>query len=1243
MNHLLSRGRQKILLAIFLLGLATTAYAQVDTGSIVGQVTDATGAAIPNATVTVREENTGIKTTVHTGGDGNYTISPLKIGNYTLTVVQDGFTTSERQHIDVSIQSRLEVNMALQVGGTSQVVQVDSSTPILETQSSSIQQLVEARAINDLPLNGRNAAFLAQLSPGVTFAQNDNRGLQASGSFVANGMRRTQNNYLLDGMDNNVAIGDLVNQSQYVVMPPPDALREFTVQTSNYSAEFGHSAGAVLNVSTKSGANAFHGNVWWFVRNDLFDARDWFAKTYDTNGVFQSKPKFRLNQFGGTFGGPIWRDHTFFFVDYQGTRIVQGKTFNVTVPTAFERDPNNNFLNLSDLITQQTGSAAKSDALGRVFPVGTVFDPATTRQLPTCTPVATCSVTDPVTGLSRVGASGQYVRDPFYNGSVVGKTSYTDAGSIAGLNQLPQNRVSTVAQKLLSLYPAPNTNGAALLRNYTSSPNNISNTDQFDTRLDHTFSSKDSVFFRYSFSYNSQQNPGPFPGLADGAAARPGSGYTEAQNGALSWTHILTSHLVNEARVGYSRVFDKRLQQSANDLSDIPSKYGIPGVPQVTQNGGLPLFEFGQLNNLGQAGTLPSDKASNVWQATENVSMDRSKHQMRAGFEFQNVAFPMVTPTQPRGDFTHSGIYTSIVNSTDSSTDRAQFLVIPIANSNTNPALTTAQKPNYVGGANALQATNFPATTYPVRRYYGAYFQDSWRATQTFTLNFGLRYEFLGQPAEKNGSLANFQSAYTGDTKDGISRYYVPVDRLADVTQNTSVVNTLQANGVVITPVNDHSIGFAQKTNFAPRTGFAFQPTAKMSVRGGYGMFFGPTEIHGLSISPWVNFPFQVNNSYSGGSATSSVATSTNNAIGPIDQGLKNVSFDPKTVSGTALAFQGEPRYPKSTYSQAYSLQVQYQIVPSTIFFVGYVGSNSRHVALSYGTNTVNTISAPNVNVNTVSFFHASGSVMSTGGTYLSRNGASNYNSLQFGAERRMRNGLAFTANMTYSRCMGNVRDLLDNGVGGLRAPYVPGYGPNADYARCDTDVKRVIHTSGTYELPFGKNKHYLQSGVGRWVAGGWSLNWISTIQDGQPQSIACPNTVAVGLGCFATKVPGADPYTHGDSLVRTAHFYNNSAFTIQPAVVGTTTATNALGGPPAQITGPQFRKLDISLFRRFDFIHETYFQFRGEVFNVTNTPNFAQPGTLGLNNATSFGQISGTRDNPNDPREVQFSLKYYF
>lgn len=1182
-----------------MLGLCVkTARAQVDTGAIVGQVTDPAGAEVPGAKVTVTEETTGIKTSVLAGKDGSYTFSPLKLGVYTLTVEKEGFKTSVQNHIEVTIQSRLEVNSHLQMGAVTESVQVSSTAPILETQSSSLQQLVDTRAINDLPLNGRNASFLAQLSPGVTFAQNDHRGLQASGSFTANGASRSQNNYLLDGMDNNVSIGDLVNQSLYVVMPPPDALREFTVQTSNYSAEFGHSAGAVLNVSTKSGGNAFHGNLWEYVRNDMFDAKDYFASPT------QGKPKFRQNQFGGTFGGPViipflynGHDRTFFFVDYQGTRIVQGQTYTKNVPTFAERD--SNFTNLQDLITLQAGSKPTTDALKRIFPIGTVFDPSTTRAVP-----------------------GGFVRDPFFTGSLAGITDFTTPANIARLNMIPAGRIDQNAVNILKLFPEPT--GPGIVGNYTTSPTNVTNIDSMDGRLDHQFSQHDSAFFRYSFVYETEHVGTPFPGIADGSTSRPGSGYTESQNGALSWTHILTPHLVNEARIGYSRVFDKRLQPNSETMG-IPEQFGIPGIPQIPHNGGLPLLSFGNLDDLGAAATNPSDKASDVLQATENLSIDRDRHQIRTGFEFQHLAFPMVTPTQSRGHFTQSGVYTSVVNSTDGSTDRAQFILAPI------PA-TVPGGVNYLEGANTVAASNYPIMSYPIRNVYGAYVQDSWRATQKLTLNLGLRYDFLGVPAERDGRLGNFVSAFTGDAPDGVSRYYMPKNQVGELPP--AFLTLLSTNGIVLTPTDDNAIGKAQHTNFAPRFGFAFQPLQKMSIRGGYGIFYQANEDHGLSIAPWINFPFQVTTNYNGGSAVA--APTPDGSVGPISQGLQNVPLDPATTSVNNLTFNGEPRYPKTAYSQAYSLQVQYQLAPSTIFFVGYVGSNARHVQTTFGTNTTNKIVPPSVNLKSVSFFPK----LATGGTYLSHDGATSYNSLQFGAERRFSHGFSFTANMTYSKCMSDVRDLLDNGVGGLRAPYVPEMGAGADYTLCNVDVRRIVHTSGIYELPFGRGRQFLHSGFGSWLAGGWSTNWIFTAQDGQPFSVGCTTTNASGLGCFALKVPGQPLYPKSQTVDQ---FLNPLAFVNPPVATAASAGPENLGGKGSQVSGPPFRRFDLSVFRRFPFIHESYFEFRAEAFNLTNTPNFGQPTSLNFNVKSTFARIDATRDDPNDPREIQLSLKYYF
>jgi hypothetical protein len=1193
--------------------LPRAARAQVDTGSIVGTVTDTTGAFIPSVTITVKDEATGRTRVSQSGQDGGYTISPLKIGTYTMTVEKTGFETSVQQHIEVTVQGHLEINPKLQVGQVTQEVQVSSSGTILETQSSSIQQLVNQRAINDLPLNGRNSAFLAQLSPGVTFAQNDSRGLQASGSFTANGSRRTQNDYLLDGMDDNVAIADLVNQTQYVVLPPPDALREFTVQTSEYSAEFGHAAGAVLNVTTKSGSNAFHGDLWEFVRNDFFDAKDYFVLST------QRKPEYRQNQFGGTFGGPIdiphfynGHDKSFFFVDYQGTRVVQGKTFTETVPTGAENK--SGFTNLQDLISLQTGT--KTDLLGRVFPSGTIFDPATSRPV-------TANQVDPVTGLTP-SSSGD-VRDPFYSGTIGGMTNFTGAAAEALMNQIPSTRINSAAVALLDLYPGPTS--SALTNNYTTSPAATTGINSFDTRFDHIFSEKDSAFARYSYSYNTQFQPSPFLGVADGGASRPGTGWTEAQNEAIDETHIFSPKLVLEVRAGYSRVADLRQQFDATVLG-IPAQYGIQGIPQIPTNGGLPNLSFGQLATIGSSGTNPSSKASDIFQVSENLSIDEGRHQIRVGSEYQYIAFPTLTPTTSRGSFANSGVFTSVVNSTDSSTDRAQFVVNP-------EATTVANGISYVGAANSVGASNFPPAFRLVRPVVGAYVQDNWRVFSTLTLNLGLRWDFIGAPEESSGRFADVVPAQTGTTSDNVSRMYFPQSQIAN--EPTAILALLAKDNIVFTPVNGNSLILAQKTNFAPRVGFSYQILPKLVIRGGAGIFYQGNENHGLSVSNYVNFPFQITSSYSNANAVTPLTPT--NAVGTLQNGLINVPLTAAAAaasSNVSLSLLGEPRNAKTSYAQDYNLQFQYQLKPNTIVEVGYVGTASRHVQGGINTNTVSTILPPSANLKANSFFPD----FATGGTFISRSGETSYNGLQANVEHRFSHGFSLLANYTWSKCLGDTRDLLDNNVGSYRAPYVAGMGIRADYGLCDINARRIVHASGIYQLPFGKNERWLNSGAASWIAGGWSINGILSAQDGQPLTVACTTTNASGLGCNALAVAGVNPYAGSHN----AHqFLNPAAFANPPAATATSASPANLGGSPTQVSGPQYRRLNLSLFRQFPAVAETHFEFRAEVFNLTNTPNFSQPGSLNFTTPNTFASISSTRDNPNDPREIQLSLKYYF
>src|SRR6266567_1502767 len=382
-----------VLLLLFL--SAPPLHAQVDTGSILGAVTDASGAPINGAKVTLTNEGTSAALSTTTGTDGSYKFTPIKIGSYKVTASFQGFQTTTQTNIPVNVGADVLINFALKPGAVTEVIEVSSAPPVLETQSGSVGQVVDSRNVNDLPLNGRNFTFLAQLAAGVNTPQADTRGNAANGAFAANGLRPAQNNYLLDGIDNNSDTVDFLNGTNFVVLPPVDAIQEFKVQTSDFSAEFGRSGAAVLNATIKSGTNSFHGTVWEFFRNDKLDAADYFDRNILANGTTRTtKGELRQNQYGFSIGGPVLiphvfdgRNKVFFFGDYEGLRRRHGVPHSGAVPTLAER--NSGYTNLQELITDQSGT--QTDALGRTMPTGTILDPATTRQV----------------------SPGVYVRDPF--------------------------------------------------------------------------------------------------------------------------------------------------------------------------------------------------------------------------------------------------------------------------------------------------------------------------------------------------------------------------------------------------------------------------------------------------------------------------------------------------------------------------------------------------------------------------------------------------------------------------------------------------------------------------------------------------------------------------------------------------------------------------------------------------------------------------------------------------------------
>src|SRR3989475_1661493 len=352
-------------------------HAQVDTGSITGTVKDASGAVVSGAKVTLTNEGTGAALTTTTTSDGVYKFSPVRIGSYKIDATAQGFQTVSQTKLTVDVGANVVADFTLKPGSTTETIEVNAAPPALQTQDASVGQVMDTRNVNNLPLNGRNFTFLAQLSAGVNSPQADTRGNAATGAFAANGLRPAQNNYMLDGIDNNSDTVDFLNGTNFVVLPPVDAIQEFKVQTSDFSAEFGRSGAAVLNATIKSGTNQFHGSAWEFFRNDKLDAADFFE-----NAGGRPKGALRQNQFGFSAGGPVvipkafnGRNKLFFFGDYEGFRRIQGTILTGSVPTVAER--NSGFADLSDLINFQSGT--QKDALGRTVPTGTIFDPTTTR------------------------------------------------------------------------------------------------------------------------------------------------------------------------------------------------------------------------------------------------------------------------------------------------------------------------------------------------------------------------------------------------------------------------------------------------------------------------------------------------------------------------------------------------------------------------------------------------------------------------------------------------------------------------------------------------------------------------------------------------------------------------------------------------------------------------------------------------------------------------------------------------
>ncbi len=1231
---------------------ASLAWGQVDTGSITGTVTDASGAVLSGAKVTMTNEATGASLSTVSGSDGVYNFSPVRIGNYKLDVSAPGFKTAVQGNVVVDVSARVLQNFQLQTGSVTETVEVTSSAPVLQSQDASVGQVVDQRSVNDLPLNGRNFTFLAQLAAGVNTPQADTRGNAASGAFAANGNRPAQNNYMLDGIDNNSDTVDFLNGTNYVVLPPVDAIQEFKVATSDFSAEYGRSGAAVLNATIKSGTNAFHGAVWEFFRNDKLDAADYFE---DANRI--SKGVLRQNQFGGMLGGPVIKNKVFFFADYEGLRRIQGTVLQGSVPTAAERS--SGYTDLSDLITQQTASGTLTDQLGRTMPYGTILDPSTTRPV-------TAGVADPISGLTAT-TSG-YVRDPF--GTCPASTgAFTLAG--CGLNHLATGRLDPNAIKLLNLYPNPT--NSSLFSNFANSPKLDEHRNSFDTRLDVNFSQKDQVFFRFSYVDDPQFIPGIFGGVADGGAFQQGTQTALAQQSALAYTHIFSPTLVNVARAGLNYLHTTRSGPVSAELNNIPGQYGIQGIPQSKENGGLPAFGINGLSTLGSNAFLPSDEVSSTFQLTDDLTKIYGKHTFKMGLEWQHVKFSTLQPPWSHGEFDYNGNYTEIPSGLKSSSDqgntgRAAFLL--------TPAPSTVGGVGYVGGSTNIYASNISLTDNG-KNYYGAYVNDDWKVSPKLTVNLGLRWDFFGLVYEHHGAQANFVPS---GAPLGSPQYILP-GGTNPASLSSSFTTLLAADGIGLDITNKYGkgLGNSQKANFAPRVGFAYQVTPKFVARGGFGIFYNGFENRGYSPNLGENYPFQFNFNYTppndGTPHTfpGCTAAAPYGGTAAFEVGFACTPLDPTSVLANGLGLRGIQFNYHTPYTMSGNFTLQYQLTPSMSVQAGYVTSLARHLEVFPNSNNPRAILPTNTTLtNTAGANGSPGSGawpaaqgglpfpdFGQGSSYAITAGNSYYHGLQMTAEKRFAHGLNFLATYTYSKTRTDAVDLLNGGSNaGYRAPDVPGVGIHYDYGLAPFDIRNVFHLSGSYELPFGKGKPYLSnSGVASKVFGGWQVNASAVLQGGQPITFSCPSATWAatnnGNNCYDLLVGNPGRGLHTDANGKLSFFSNPSAFTQPAPCTALPCPLSVLGGAPDQVAGPPFKRLDFSLFREIQLTERFRLEFRSEFFNILNHPNFNAPNfggngvvaVSGSGNFTSssFGEIGSTRDAPYDPRQIQFALKLYF
>lgn len=607
-------------LCLFILS-SFPAAAQFETATVLGYVRDSSGAVILKATVTLINQEKQTRVSVKTDAKGAYQFTDVILGQYKISAQADGFDTSTTDVFPVQVNAHQRVDVTLRNGSVSEVVTVSGAAGLLETDNSERGQVIATREVENLPLNGRAYADLAALVPGVrrNILENSTDSSRDA-SFNVNGQRSEFNNFLLDGLDNNAYGTSNQGFSNEAIPPSPDAINEFKVETDNYSAEYGRSAGAVINVSIRSGTNQFHGKVYDYIRNTVFNAIGPFTPPTNPLTGKPQKPILIRNQFGAAVGGPIWKDHTFFFADYEGTRQIVHAVMQATVPTAL-----------------QNGTSPIAQANG-----GYTFLSGSSTENGTPVPIR-----NPYTG-------------QIYNGVI----PFNDPS------------VSPFAKSILAALPNPNVPGDPLTNNYASLPADTINDDKGDIRVDHTFSQKTTAFARYSEHQGIITSPPNIQGPAGGNSN--GSVHIFNQQIAGGITRIFSQSSILDARFAFTRTDGGKFPYGQNLPSLMKNIPGLPTDSVVARS--LNAQSVGQYSQFGNQGSNPQYQNPYIFNPKLNYTLVRGRQTLKMGYEYQAI-FTTIDDFNPTdgqdtysGNFSYGGLNATTFSSANAGTKQAADL-----------------------------------------------------------------------------------------------------------------------------------------------------------------------------------------------------------------------------------------------------------------------------------------------------------------------------------------------------------------------------------------------------------------------------------------------------------------------------------------------------------------------------------------------------------------------------------------